>query len=169
MEINLEHRLRKIFDENSPNEARNKIGSFVTTLDKKSQRELNAICSKIFEEKARGQSGVEAQENYLCAIRCALANEDRERAYQILDNEDANQLMRSYANEGIGSPSIQHPIDVVIDFFTSRNPECKVINDLLVDYFTDRDKKLEDYRVLNTHSCADNKLLDIRIPLKNVD
>ncbi|MDO8460396.1 MAG: hypothetical protein Q7S74_04765 [Nanoarchaeota archaeon] len=157
----LEQKLRDIFKENNNANARNKIGAMVGTLDKESQIELNSICSRIFEEKAKSTSRGEAQENYLCAIRCALSNGDKERAYQILDDQNANGLMRSYANEGIGSPVMEHPYDVIMNLRASGNPECKVINDLLESYFKARGKDIDKYRKPNTISLAENQFLSI--------
>ena len=161
----LEQKLRNIFKENNDANARKKIGAMVGTLDEENRKELNAICSRIFEEKAKSlKYGEEAQETYLCALRCALSNGDKERAYQILDDENANNLIRNYANKGIGSPVMEHPYDIVIDLMTSRNPECKAMNGLLEDYFKARGKNLNEYRTPNTISSAEQRLLGIRVP-----
>src|SRR3989338_1291816 len=151
----LEDNLRAIFSQNSIDEARDTIGALVGTLDAENQQALNLICSRLFEEKAKENNTGEyrytkkERELYLCAIRCALSINDRERVYQILDDDRANLLMRAYANRSVGPVEMNSPIDIFHDLLASNNKESKFMSNVLEDYFVARGKDPNDYKQRN--------------------
>ena len=157
-EIDLEARLKGIFRDNSAEEARNIIGRIIPALNPDVSKRVNSICSRIYEDMGRNSSGSRSNRYFVFSLLCAHQAENLSRVYALLDDEKVNNVARAYANAGIAPPEKQHPMDVLLDLITSRDPSHKLIDQILVDYFKVRGKNLENYR--RKYICGDRDSLD---------